>query len=345
VNSRHPLTLSSIIIGFLALAGCGVTGHQTASPGRYGHDTVSGTAHPSAPLSPSATSTAPRPTPSASSSPVSTSASAPTSSETIAKLMLMAHPNPIRPHQTTTISGTAYLADGHGAPHAKITILGIPHRPQGITVYTNAFGQFHLTAQWSQPGSYWVSVSVAVGDGRVGWQTQVVVQPTSSSPSATTTPPFAGTKVQRYTGPATPQALPNGYVDSSLPSPDTFSSHTYHRVEGFTGLLDGRPFVLDFYQHYPVGLFVGLSYNGHPVYFGSGPAPVFDVLNFTGPDVVLGMPSAGAYMALNVMTGHPLVSTRTVVALKGYSGLTAPAHILGLPAAIYPVDIPYGHDH
>ncbi|PSR33996.1 MAG: hypothetical protein C7B46_07705 [Sulfobacillus benefaciens] len=85
-----------------------------------------------------------------------------------------------------------------------------------------------------------------------------------------------------------------------------------------------------------------MSYNGHPIYFGSGPAPVFDVLNFTGTDVVLGMPSAGAYMALNLVTGRPIVSTREVVALKGYSGLTVPSHILGLPTVTYPVDIPDG---
>nr|WP_243148208.1 hypothetical protein [Sulfobacillus thermotolerans] len=254
---------------------------------------------------------------------------------------MTAQPNPITPQQPTTISDTVYLTNGQGAPHAKMTILGLPHDPTGETIYTNVSGQYQITAQWSQPGTYLVSV----GNGMVGWQTHVVVHASSSSQTATSPPPFAGQQVQRYTGQQTPQALPNGFVASSAPSPHTFSSQTYHRVEGFTGILDSHPFVLDFYQDSPVGLFVGVSYNGHPVYFGPGPAPVFDVLNFTGTDVVLGTPSAGAYMALNLVTGHPIVSTRAVVALKGYSGLTAPSHILGLPTATYPVDIPYGAGH
>lgn len=219
-----------------------------------------------------------------------------------------------------------------------MTVLGLPHDPAGETLYTNGRGQYQITAQWSQPGTYRISV----GNGMVSWQTPVVVDASSSSHTATSTPPFAGQEVQRYTGHHTPQALPNGYLASSTPSHRTFSAQTDHRVEGFRGMLEGHPFVLDFYQDAPVGLFVGVSYNGHAVYFGPGPAPVFDVLNFTGTDVVLGTPSAGAYMALNLVSGHPIVSTREVVALKGYSGLTTPSHIPGLPTTAYSVAIPYG---
>ncbi len=98
----------------------------------------------------------------------------------------------------------------------------------------------------------------------VSWRTHVVVHASSSSQTATSTPPFAGQLVQRYTGQQTPQTLPNGFVASSAQSHRTFSTQTYHRVEGFGGMLDGHPFVLDFYQD--SGLFVGASYNGHPIY-------------------------------------------------------------------------------
>lgn len=148
--------------------------------------------------------------------------------------------------------------------------------------------------------------------------------------------------MQRYVGKQTPQALPNGYTDGPAASHSTFSTTTYHRVEGFGGSLEGHRFTLDFYTDYPDGLFVGANYNGRPVYFGPGPAPVFDVLNFTGSDVVLGSPSAGAYMALNLVAGMPVFSVREVVPLKGYAGLGAPPHILGLPTTGDSVTIPYG---
>lgn len=327
-------------MGSVALAGCGVTGQLTATPTGHGNYTVSGTVHTSGTLTSSSSSAPPSPSLTSSSNASASSSITPSSTapQQVAKITVTAQPNPTTPQQTTTISGTVYLTNRQGAPHAKVTILGLPHDPTGTTIYTNASGQYQITAKWSQPGTYLVSV----GDGMVSWQTHVVVDAPSLSQSATSTPPFAGQQVQRFIGQHTPQALPNGFESSSAPSPHTFSIQTYHRVEGFTGTLDGHPFVLDFYQDYPVGLFVGISYNGHPVYFGSGPAPVFDVLNFTGPDVVLGMPSAGAYMALNLVTGRPIVSTRELVALKGYSGLTAPSHILGLPTVTYPIDIPYG---
>ncbi len=341
MNSRHLLILSGIIMGSLTLAGCGVTGHLTATPTGHGNYAVSGTVHTSGAVSARSSSTPP-----SSSTTPSSHALAPTSSSTttpsstapsqVAKLTVTAQPNPITPQQPTTISGTVYLSNGQGAPHAKMTILGLPQDPKGETIYTNASGQYHITAQWSQPGTYLVSV----GNGMVGWQTHVVVDASSSSQAATSTPLFVGHQVQRYIGRQTPQALPNGFRSAS--SHDTFSAQVYHPVEGFGGLLDGHPFVLDFYQDSSVGIFVGASYNGQPTYFGPGPAPMFDVLNFTGTDVVLGMPSAGAYMALNLVTGHPIVSTREVVALKGYSGLTAPSHILGLPTTTYSIDIPYG---
>jgi hypothetical protein len=86
---------------------------------------------------------------------------------------------------------------------------------------------------------------------------------------------------------------------------------------------------------------LGINYNHHTVYFGHGPAPVFDVLNFTGNWVVLGAPSAGAYMAFNLVTGHSLVNTHQVVLMKGYQGLGTPSHVLGLSGSLISPNIPY----
>lgn len=69
---------------------------------------------------------------------------------------------------------------------------------------------------------------------------------------------------------------------------------------------------------------------------------MFDVLNFTGDGLVIGSPSAGAHEAFNLMTGHVLSRLSQVVPLKGYRGLSAPAHVLGLPGTPYPVAVPYG---
>lgn len=216
-----------------------------------------------------------------------------------------------------------------------MTVMGLPHEPTGETLHTNSSGHATITAQWSQPGTY----TVSVGNGLVAWQTHVVVQ-TSQNSSTASTPAFAGQNVQREVGTQAPQAIPNGFhspADQHL----TFSNHTYHRVEGFVGTLNGHSFILDFYQDDPVGLFVGVQYNGQPVYFGTGAGSVFDVLNFTSNMVVLGSPAAGNYMALNLVTGQPLYQFSQVVPLKGYHGLTAPADILGLPNTQYPVAIPY----
>lgn len=177
-----------------------------------------------------------------------------------------------------------------------------------------------------------------------------VVSPSASAPTASTlaspsgtprssaasTADFAGHQIQRYVGHHIPSALPNGFAAHH----STFSTQTYHPVEGFTGTLKGHSFALEFYEKASVGLFVGLRYHGQPVYFGPGPDPVFDVLNFTGADVVLGTPSAGAYMALNLVTGHAITNPQQVVPLKGYAGLTAPDHVLGLPGTTYPVTVP-----
>ncbi|NMP23703.1 hypothetical protein HIJ39_15270 [Sulfobacillus sp. DSM 109850] len=73
-----------------------------------------------------------------------------------------------------------------------------------------------------------------------------------------------------------------------------------------------------------------------------GPSAVFDVLNFTGNQVVLGNTAAGTYMAINLQTGHTITNPSDVVPLKGFTGLVAPPDILGLPETHDLVTIPYG---
>lgn len=150
------------------------------------------------------------------------------------------------------------------------------------------------------------------------------------------TPPFAGTSVRFLTGAATVPAVTAGYRNARQNL--TFTAATYRPVEGFTGQLHGHPFVLDIYQDYPVGLFVGVRYNHRTVYFGYGPSPVFGVLNFTGNWVVLGSPPSGQYMAINLITGR---RSSDAVTLKGYRGLRAPQYVGGLAGLQVPSRVPY----
>lgn len=77
-------------------------------------------------------------------------------------------------------------------------------------------------------------------------------------------------------GSAVPTSLPNGY--QSTASPNLTYSSKDAQIEGFSGILDGHPFVLAFYNNAPEGLLVAVSYNHRPVYFGYGPSAVFSVL-------------------------------------------------------------------
>ena len=334
-----PYLIVASILGSVALAGCGVNGQLRATPTGHGTDHISGTVHtPPVPSSvspasspPSQTDTAPTKTSPVPSSQISRSSPSP---QQVARVSVTADPPSVTPGENTTISGTVWLPNGQGTPGATITIMGLPHEPTGDTVKTNAAGQFAVTAAWSQPGTYQVSA----GNGLVGSQTHVVVSASGASPD---TPGFAGQEVQLDTAKHTPPAIPNGF--QSPPGQQlTFSASRYHRVEGFTGRLHGHSFVLDFYQEPHVGLFVGVQYQGHPRYFGYGPSPVFRVINFTQNTVILGNSAAGTYMALNLLNGQQTTHPSQVVPLKGYSGLTGPAYILGLPGTHYPTTIPYG---
>lgn len=163
---------------------------------------------------------------------------------------------------------------------------------------------------------------------------QKLTLPMSGSPG------FSGTGVKLLTGKNTPSAIPVGYKGSQPGL--TFANPTFTPIEGFAGTLNGKKFVLDFYSNKPNGIAVGINYNNKPVYFGFGPSPMFDVLNFTGENVVLGSSSTGSYMAINLVTGNVNTNPSQVVSIKGYSGINPPNYVLGLPGTQYPVTIPYG---
>ena len=173
---------------------------------------------------------------------------------------------------------------------------------------------------------------VTTGRMAMSWSPYPSTPPPAPGPSRANTPPFAGTSVRFLTGAHVPPAVAPGYHG--------FSSKDFRPVEGFTGILHGHPFVLEFYARALHGLYVGIRYNARTVYFGTGPAPAFDVLNFTGNWVVLGTPSAGAYIVYNLVTGRLLVATARIAALKGYRGLGTPRRVLGLPGLDVSPNIP-----
>lgn len=177
--ARHWAALSAVALGAIALTGCGAGGHSV--PAAQGGHPESGQPSPrarsSAPLSRSGSvpSRSPSTAPSSpsTSSPAPVSAAAPsTAPQQVGKIAVEAFPNPVAVDQSTTISGTVFLADGDGAPNAKMTIMGLPGEPNGDTVHTNQDGKYSVVARWSQPGTY----TVSVGNGLVGWQTRVVVR-------------------------------------------------------------------------------------------------------------------------------------------------------------------------
>ncbi|WP_230087835.1 hypothetical protein [Alicyclobacillus mali (ex Roth et al. 2021)] len=159
-----------------------------------------------------------------------------------------------------------------------------------------------------------------------------------STASDETSSHFTGTLV-RITGANISSVVPDGYRDPRTGL--TYLSKYFHDVEDFTGTIGGKPFALGFYDDRPNGIAIGLSYNHHPVYFGWGPTPIFDVLKFVGESVIVGTPSAGAYEALNLQNGDVVTQTSQVMSLYGVHNLQTPQYILGLPGDRYPVQIPY----
>lgn len=327
-GTRSFAALSGVALTTVALAGCGASGHSIAPVTQSSHVSEQ-TSSPSA--SPSSTA----PSSPSSSSPAAAVSTAP---QQVAKIAVSASPNPVAVNQKVVISGTVFLADGDGAPDAAMTIMGLPSAPEGDTVHTNQHGQYSVAARWSHPGTY----TVSVGNGLAGWQTQVVVDESSSS--SATTLAFAGQHVVRYVGTQAPQAIPQGFKSAASQNL-TFAPSTYHVVEGFSGTLGGHPFVLDFYQNTQpssAGLYMGIEYNQHPVYFGDGPAAGFDVLAFKQDSVVLGNMAQGTYMVMNLETGQQNLNAvnSEAGALDGYTKSTPPPRILGLPGTNYPVSIP-----
>lgn len=325
-GTKYFAVLSGVALGTVALAGCGTSGHSVPPVTQSSHVSEQ-TGSPSA--SPSSTV----PSSPSSSSPASAVSTAP---QQVAKIAGSASPNPVAVNQKVIISGTVFLADGDSAPDAAMTIMGLPAAPKGDTVHANQHGQYSVAARWSHPGTY----TVSVGNGLIEWQTHVVVD--GSTPS--TALAFAGQHVVRYIGTQAPPAIPQGFKSPASQNL-TFAPSTYHVVEGFSGALGGHPFVLDFYlntQPSSAGLYMGIEYNQHPVYFGDGPAVGFDVLAFNQDAVVLGNMAQGTYMVMNLETGQQNLNAvnSEAVALDGYTKSTPPPQILGLPGTNYPVSIP-----
>lgn len=256
-----------------------------------------------------------------------------TPGDRVVRIVARAVPNPVTAGDTVRVAGTAFLPGGRRAADSRIQVGGLPADFSGRAVVTNVAGQFAFSIRWHTPGAH----TLMLRDGSARVRVAVVVE--AAEPLGLT-PPFAGSQVQFHTNGSIPPAIPAGFSRSR--SSPSFSARTYHLVEGFTGTLAGHPFILDIYADPSRGLFIGLNYNHRPLRFGPGPSPVFDVLNFTGDWLVVGSPSAGAYEALNLVTGRALYRARQVVPLKGYRGLAAPQHVLGLAGIQAPVAIPYG---
>ncbi len=216
---------------------------------------------------------------------------------------------------------------------------------RGVMVVVNAGDGNHTQVEWQEGNVLLRTTTYHSATGAMEMAMSMRNYPSGNMPSMDAnatfgTPNFAGRNVQRTTGGSVPRAIPNGYQSTISPNL-TFSSNTYTPTQGFSGTLAGHPFVLDFYQDYPQGLAVGVSYDNKPVYFGYGPSPVFSVINFTGNEVVIGNPASGSYMALNLTTGQQTTNPSVINSLKGYTGLGLPSHVLGLPGTDYSSAIPY----
>lgn len=203
----------------------------------------------------------------------------------------------------------------------------------------------HTTIAW-QAGSTLYQVSdyhhatgaMEMAMSMRGWPSAGAINLNASATFST--PPFAGSHVTRSTGSNVAVNVPSGY---QMPGQNiAYSAKTFRPDEAFSGTLQGHPFELAIYEDYPQGLAIGVSYNHQPLYFGYGPSAVFDVLNFTGDQVVLGNPSAGTYMAVNLTNGAISTDPAIINTLKGYQGLGLPSHILGLPETNFPTTVPYG---
>lgn len=194
---KWSVLLGSGILSAMVLAGCGVSGRTSAQPSGNGtlHPALS-SASPSSHV-PTASSIH---SPSLSSSSPNNETTSSTSAQQVARILVSAHPNSVEVNQNTVINGKVYLANGQGASHARISILGLPHDASGKTFNTNKFGEFSFDAQWAKPGTY----TVSVGNGLVAWQTQVRV---NSGAPASSASPSAANNLSSSIGPTALQAL------------------------------------------------------------------------------------------------------------------------------------------
>jgi len=147
-------------------------------------------------------------------------------------------------------------------------------------------------------------------------------------------PPFEGNHLKIRHGSYLPPAVFNDYqnVEEGL----IFSSK-YVALEAISGQIHGYKFVLEVYEKSCQGLFIGVRYDHHTVYFGYGPSAWFQLLAFTGEAVLLGNPSSGMYMRIDLATGSE--STENGGVFKNQPMLFPPNRILGLPGLRIPSQI------
>ncbi len=88
-----------------------------------------------------------------------------------AKVQVTATPNPAKVRQHVTIHVRLLTASGQGAGNQKFT-LNVPEIINYGTVYTDANGDYTISVHWNKPGTY----TVSAGNGKIGWQTSVVVK-------------------------------------------------------------------------------------------------------------------------------------------------------------------------
>lgn len=87
------------------------------------------------------------------------------------RIELIAAPTTVNVGETVTFSGKLVLVGGVGAPHAELSVLGLPNQNQK-TIFTNSEGLFSFTTTFAKSGVY----TIAVGDGLASWQVHVTVK-------------------------------------------------------------------------------------------------------------------------------------------------------------------------
>jgi hypothetical protein len=97
-------------------------------------------------------------------------------------------------NQSVQIRGVVLNQSHQGIPNIQLTVVGLPDHSSGYMVKTNARGEFDLTAKWSKPGHYLVSVS----DGKHSTNIQVNTSSNQSPSSISTSQRGTSATQQEY---------------------------------------------------------------------------------------------------------------------------------------------------